>query len=62
MTNRVIEHLFFFGILGLAAYVTWQIISPFVGALALAACQEPSGPRSGARQNATPLQPSARAW
>ena len=37
MTHRLVEHLFFFGLLGVVAYVMWQIIAPFVGALALAA-------------------------
>lgn len=37
MTNRLVEHLFFFGFLGVVAYLMWQIIQPFIGALALAA-------------------------
>lgn len=37
MTNRLIEHLFFFGSLGFVVYLMWQIFSPFLGALALAA-------------------------
>lgn len=37
MTNRLVEHLFFFGFLGVVAYLMWEIVSPFVGALALAA-------------------------
>lgn len=35
--NKVVEQLFFFGLLGIVAYIMWQIISPFIGALALAA-------------------------
>lgn len=35
--NRIVEYLFFFGLLGIVAYIMWQIISPFIGALALAA-------------------------
>lgn len=37
MTHRLVEHLFFFGLLGVVTYVMWQIIAPFIGALALAA-------------------------
>lgn len=35
--NKIVEQLFFFGLLGVVAYVMWQIITPFIGALALAA-------------------------
>lgn len=35
--NKIVEQLFFFGLLGIVAYIMWQIISPFIGALALAA-------------------------
>tara|TARA_B100000508_G_scaffold120126_1_gene101102 strand:- start:17388 stop:18443 length:1056 start_codon:yes stop_codon:yes gene_type:complete len=35
--SRVVEYVFFFGLLGLAGYMVWQIISPFITALALAA-------------------------
>jgi predicted PurR-regulated permease PerM len=33
---RVIEYVFFFGILGGSVYVLWQIVEPFFGALAIA--------------------------
>lgn len=33
---RTIEYIFFFGILGVTAYVLWQVIAPFLGALAVA--------------------------
>ncbi len=36
-TNRIIEYVFFFGFLGLVAYVVWQMFVPFISALALAA-------------------------
>lgn len=35
--NRVIQYAFFFGLLGLAGLMVWQIIAPFITALALAA-------------------------
>ncbi|MBI4087142.1 AI-2E family transporter [Candidatus Kaiserbacteria bacterium] len=35
--SRTVEYVFFFGILGLAAYVMWQIVEPFFGSLAVAA-------------------------
>ncbi len=34
---KLIEHVFFFGILGASAYLVWKLFSPFLGALALAA-------------------------
>lgn len=37
VTSRVVEYVFFFGLLGLVGYLVWQIVSPFVSALALAA-------------------------
>jgi predicted PurR-regulated permease PerM len=35
--SRVIQYAFFFGLLGLAGYMVWQIVAPFVTALALSA-------------------------
>jgi len=35
--SRVVEYAFFFGLLILAGYMVWQIMSPFLSALALAA-------------------------
>ncbi len=35
--HKLIEHVFFFGILGTSAYFVWKLFSPFIGALALAA-------------------------
>ena len=35
--NRAIEYIFFFGALGFATYMVWQIFAPFISALALAA-------------------------
>jgi len=37
ITNRLIEYVFFFGFLGVVAYLVWQLLEPFVTALALAA-------------------------
>lgn len=37
LTNKIVENMFFFGLLGGAAYLVWQLFSPFIGALALAA-------------------------
>lgn len=37
VSSRVIEYVFFFGLLGIVSYIVWQIISPFVSALALSA-------------------------
>lgn len=37
VSSRVVEYVFFFGLLGVVAYLVWQIIMPFVSALALAA-------------------------
>ncbi len=37
MKERLVEHLFFFGLFGLVGYIVWQIISPFIASLALAA-------------------------
>jgi predicted PurR-regulated permease PerM len=35
--SRVVEYVFFFGLLVLSGYMVWQIMSPFLSALALAA-------------------------
>lgn len=37
MVSRIVEYAFFFGLLILVGYLVWEIISPFVSALALAA-------------------------
>jgi len=37
ITNRLVAYVFFFGLLGIVAYLVWQLFAPFVGALALAA-------------------------
>lgn len=33
--SRIVEYTFFFGLLGMAGYMVWQILLPFVSALAL---------------------------
>ncbi len=35
--SRVVEYVFFFGLLGIAGYMVWLIMSPFLSALALSA-------------------------
>ena len=35
--NRIVEYVFFFGLMAVTGYLVWEIISPFVSALALAA-------------------------
>ncbi len=35
--SRVVEYVFFFGLLALSGYMVWLIMSPFLGALALSA-------------------------
>jgi predicted PurR-regulated permease PerM len=35
--SRLVEYAFFFGLLGIAGYMVWQLVAPFVSALALAA-------------------------
>jgi len=35
--SRIVEYIFFFGLLVLSGYMVWQIMSPFLSALALAA-------------------------
>jgi predicted PurR-regulated permease PerM len=37
ISNRVVEYVFFFGLMGGVAYIVWQMFAPFVSALALAA-------------------------
>jgi len=37
LVNRIVEYTFFFGLLVLVGYLVWEIISPFMSALALAA-------------------------
>lgn len=37
MRNRVVEYVFFFGLLAAAFYVVWNVFSPFLGALAFSA-------------------------
>lgn len=37
LTHRLVEYIFFFGLLGIVAIFVWQLLSPFAGALALAA-------------------------
>lgn len=37
VSNKVVEYVFFFGLLAIVSYLVWQIISPFVSSLALAA-------------------------
>lgn len=35
--NRIVEYVFFFGLMGVVAYLVWEMLAPFVSALALAA-------------------------
>ena len=37
LMNRIVEYVFFFGFMGVVGFLVWQIISPFISALALAA-------------------------
>ncbi|MFT5036585.1 MAG: putative PurR-regulated permease PerM, partial [Candidatus Azotimanducaceae bacterium] len=37
ISNRIVEYVFFFGLLGAVSYLVWEMFSPFVSALALAA-------------------------
>ncbi len=37
ISNRIVEYVFFFSLLGVVAYIVWQIVSPLVSALALSA-------------------------
>lgn len=36
LINRIVEYTFFFGLMGVVAYIIWNMIAPFVSALALA--------------------------
>lgn len=36
-SNRVVEYVFFFGVMAIVAYLVWQMFAPFISALALAA-------------------------
>lgn len=35
--SQIVEYIFFFGFMGVVAYITWQMLAPFVSALALSA-------------------------
>jgi len=37
LSSRIVEYVFFFGCLGVAAYLVWLMFAPFISALALAA-------------------------
>lgn len=37
LNNQIVEYVFFFGLLGVVGYLVWEMLSPFVAALALAA-------------------------
>lgn len=37
LQNRIVEYVFFFGLLAVVAYLVWNLLKPFVSALALAA-------------------------
>ena len=37
VSNRIVEYVFFFGLLGVVGYIVWELMEPFVSALALAA-------------------------
>jgi predicted PurR-regulated permease PerM len=37
ISNRIVEYVFFFGLLAVVTYLVWEMFSPFVSALALAA-------------------------
>lgn len=37
LMNRIVEYVFFFGFMGAVGFLVWQIISPFISALALSA-------------------------
>jgi predicted PurR-regulated permease PerM len=37
LMNRIVEYVFFFGFMGIVAYILWEMLAPFVSALALAA-------------------------
>lgn len=35
LTNRIVEYVFFFGLMALVGYIVWEMMQPFVAALAL---------------------------
>lgn len=37
LSNRIVEYVFFFGLMAVVGYLVWEMIAPFVSALALAA-------------------------
>lgn len=37
LMNRIVEYVFFFGLMAIVAYLVWEMLAPFVSALALAA-------------------------
>lgn len=37
LMNRIVEYVFFFGLMAVVAYLVWEMFAPFVSALALAA-------------------------
>lgn len=37
LMNRIVEYVFFFGLMSIVAYLVWEMLAPFVSALALAA-------------------------
>lgn len=37
LMNRIVEYVFFFGLMGVVAFLVWEMLQPFVSALALAA-------------------------
>jgi len=37
LMNRIVEYVFFFGFMGIVAYILWEMMAPFVSALALSA-------------------------
>ena len=37
LMNRIVEYVFFFGFMGIVAYLVWTMLTPFISALALAA-------------------------
>jgi predicted PurR-regulated permease PerM len=37
LMNRIVEYVFFFGFMGIVAYLVWTMLAPFISALALAA-------------------------
>lgn len=37
ISSRIVEHVFFFGVMAVVGYLVWRMLAPFVSALALAA-------------------------